>query len=211
MTPLWYQSLSAEFRDKLEHQEMIDLTFYCLDGSIGAHQIMIALSSNFLNDVLSSLKVYDIDLSVIVPDLTVSQVSAFLTALYGGSVVETTFKTLLEVVELFYVDLTSPGFHLQPTEMDLDPVTVIQDDNQTMTVIQDDDQTVTVIQDSNDQLEEIVQTQFIIPGNYSQPWIYNLIVKDKLECYATPSRLWRESRNLKFFIEPSSQRAGIGH
>ena len=185
MTPLWYQSLSAEFRDKLEHQEMIDLTFYCLDGSIGAHQIMIALSSNFLSDVLSSLKVYDIDLSVIVPDLTVSQVSAFLTALYGGFVVETTFKTLLEIVELFYVDLTSPGFHLQPTEMDLDPVTVIQDDNQTMTVIQDDNQamtviqddnqTVTVIQDSNDQLEEIVQTEFIIPGNYSQPSIYNLV------------------------------------
>jgi hypothetical protein len=142
MMPLWYQSLSAEFQSKLENQEMIDLTFFCRDGSIGAHQIMIALSSSFLTDALLSVKVYDVDLSIIVPDLSVAQVSAFLNALYGGPVTETTYKTVLDFVELFYVDLASTGLHFESTEYQSEPITIVPE---------------------QDQVEE-VQTEYIIPG-----------------------------------------------
>ena len=143
MMPLWYQSLSGEFQDKLKKQDMIDLTFYCSDGAIGGHQFMIALSSSFLSDVLSSAKVYDVDMSVFVPDLTVSQVSLFLIALYGGPVSDKT--TLLEVVELLYVDLTSTGLHLHSIEETYEePMTVLQEEQQ---------------------FEEIEQTEIIIPGN----------------------------------------------
>jgi hypothetical protein len=53
MIPLWYQGLSTYFHDKFEKQELVDVLFYCHDGVIGGHQILVSLASKFLFKLLS--------------------------------------------------------------------------------------------------------------------------------------------------------------
>jgi hypothetical protein len=110
MLPLWYQGLSDFFHDKLEKQEFVDVVFRCKDGSVGGHQLMLAKSSNFLAEILSINETVDSETVVLVPDLTLTQVSTFLNALYGGplpTLESDDFRSFVDVVELFRVELSA--------------------------------------------------------------------------------------------------------
>ena len=110
MIPLWFRGLSKFFRQKLEKQEFVDVIFRCQDGSVGGHQVLLGLASNFLSDVLSTNNFVDFESVVMVPDLTVLQVSTFLGALYGGTVPaedSADFESFQEILELFCVDIVT--------------------------------------------------------------------------------------------------------
>ena len=110
MIPLWFRGLSKFFRQKLEKQEFVDVIFRCQDGSVGGHQVLLGLASNFLSDVLSTNNFVDFESVVMVPDLTVLQVSTFLGALYGGTVPaedSADFESFQEILELFCVDIAT--------------------------------------------------------------------------------------------------------
>ena len=108
MLPLWYQGLSDFFHEKLEKQELVDVVFRCKDGCVGGHQLILALASNFLSEILSINEMVESETVLLVPDLTLSQVSTFLNALYGGPLPtheNDDFRSFVEIVELFRVDL----------------------------------------------------------------------------------------------------------
>jgi hypothetical protein len=110
MIPLWFRGLSNYFRQKLEKQEFIDVTFQCNDGSVGGHQVLLGLASNFLSDVLSTSDFVDFESVIMVPDLSVLQVSTFLGAIYGGTVPaedSEDFESFQEILELFRVDIST--------------------------------------------------------------------------------------------------------
>ena len=110
MIPLWYQGLSNFFHEKFEKQELVDVLFHCSDGIIGGHQILVSLASKLLYRALSDLENQDNDVVVIVPDLSVDQVTLFLSVVYGGTVPpmeNSEFQSLTEVLDVLGVDLSS--------------------------------------------------------------------------------------------------------
>ena len=124
MIPLWYQGLSNFFHEKFEKQENVDVLFHCSDGVIGAHQILVSLASKLLLRVLSDLESLDSDVVVIVPDLTVEQVTLFLSAVYGGTVPpmeDSEFQSLTDVLEVLGVEVPSKNGDvdvLKPTSIE---------------------------------------------------------------------------------------------
>ena len=146
MLPLWYQGLSDFFHEKLEKQELVDVVFRCKDGCVGGHQLILALASNFLSEILSINEMVESETVLLVPDLTLSQVSTFLNALYGGPLPtheNDDFRSFVEIVELFRVDLSSK------VDLDKGQVTFLEP---------------SAASDDDDGRSEEEKREFILPG-----------------------------------------------
>lgn len=153
MIPLWFRGLSNFFQQKLEKQEFVDIIFQCKDGSIGGHQVLLGLASNFLCDLFSTNYFVEFESVVLVPDLSVSQVSTFLGAIYGGTVPaedSPDFESFQEILELFCVDIltttttsttatssTTPAPAIRPTIVEL--VSSVEDVDEVVAEVVDKD------------------------------------------------------------------------
>lgn len=111
--PSWYKRLSSNFRRCFHSESFVDVRFVCPDGTVGAHQFILAKTSDFLSDILSST-VSD-DVTIIMPDFLAKDVGVFVEAVYLGSVPTDvqqfeTFKQILctldvKVPDKLYLDL----------------------------------------------------------------------------------------------------------
>jgi len=84
-----------------DDQEYVDLTIYCEDGVVHAHQMLLATASPFLKLLFQSSPLYGTDdISLILPEVKVCLVQALVHFVYTGTVVskEDHFYSLMKLV-----------------------------------------------------------------------------------------------------------------
>lgn len=85
-----------------DNQDYVDLTIYCEDGIVRAHQMLLATASPFLKLLFQTSPVSpaDEDISIILPEIKVCLVQALIHFVYTGNVVtkEDHFYSLMKLV-----------------------------------------------------------------------------------------------------------------
>ena len=85
-----------------DNQDYVDLTIYCEDGIVRAHQMLLAVASPFLKLLFqnSPATPADEDISIILPEIKVCLVQALIHFVYTGNVVtkEDHFYSLMKLV-----------------------------------------------------------------------------------------------------------------
>lgn len=82
-------------------QDYVDLTIYCEDGVVRAHQMLLATASPFLKLLFQSSPLYGVDeISLILPEVKACLVQALIHFVYTGTVVskEDHFYSLMKLV-----------------------------------------------------------------------------------------------------------------
>ena len=84
-----------------DRQDYVDLTFYCEDGVVRAHQMLLAVASPFLKLLFQESPLYGLeDISIILPEVKACLVQALIHFVYTGTVVtkEDDFYSLMKLV-----------------------------------------------------------------------------------------------------------------
>ena len=84
-----------------DRQDYVDLTIYCDDGVVRAHQMLLAVASPFLKLLFQTSPLYGLeDLTLILPETKVCLVQALIHFVYTGTVVtrEDHFYSLMKLV-----------------------------------------------------------------------------------------------------------------
>ena len=99
-----------------DQQDYVDLTFYCEDGVVRAHQMLLAVASPFLKILFQTHKkqspIYELeDISIILPDTTVCLVQALIHFIYTGYVVtnEEIFYSLMKLIYSLNINVSIEG------------------------------------------------------------------------------------------------------
>ena len=84
-----------------DKQDYVDLTIYCEDGVVRAHQMLLAVASPFLKLLFQTSPLYGLeDISIILPEVKACLVQALIHFVYTGTVVskEDHFYSLMKLV-----------------------------------------------------------------------------------------------------------------
>jgi hypothetical protein len=84
-----------------DRQDFVDVTIYCEDGVVRAHQMLLAVASPFLKLLFQSSPLYGIeDICIILPETKACLVQALIHFVYTGTVVskEDHFYSLMKLV-----------------------------------------------------------------------------------------------------------------
>jgi hypothetical protein len=84
-----------------DRQDFVDLTIYCEDGVVRAHQMLLAVASPFLKLLFQTSPLYGLeDISIILPEVKACLVQALIHFVYTGTVVskEDHFYSLMKLV-----------------------------------------------------------------------------------------------------------------
>ena len=84
-----------------DKQDYVDLTIYCEDGVVRAHQMLLAVASPFLKLLFQTSPLYGLeDISIIMPEVKAVLVQALIHFVYTGTVVskEDHFYSLMKLV-----------------------------------------------------------------------------------------------------------------
>lgn len=84
-----------------DRQDYVDLTIYCEDGVVRAHQMLLAVASPFLKLLFQTSPLYGLeDISIILPEVKACLVQALIHFVYTGTVVskEDHFYSLMKLV-----------------------------------------------------------------------------------------------------------------
>ena len=84
-----------------DRQDYVDLTFYCEDGVVRAHQMLLAVASPFLKALFQDSPLYGLeDISIIFPEVKACLVQALIHFVYTGTVVtnDSDFYSLMKLV-----------------------------------------------------------------------------------------------------------------
>ena len=93
--------LLAQAKVLCDHQDFVDLTIYCEDGVVRAHQMLLAVASPFLMMLFQSNPSYgNDDITLILPEVKACLVQALIHFVYTGVVVsnENHFYSLMKLV-----------------------------------------------------------------------------------------------------------------
>ncbi len=93
--------LLQQAKQLCDQQEYVDLTIYCEDGVVRAHQMLLATASPFLKLLFQTSPLYGVDdISLILPEVKACLVQALVHFVYTGTVVskEDHFYSLMKLV-----------------------------------------------------------------------------------------------------------------
>ncbi len=93
--------LLQQAKDLCDSQEYVDLTIYCEDGVVRAHQMLLATASPFLKLLFQTSPLYGVDdIALILPEVKACLVQALVHFVYTGTVVskEDHFYSLMKLV-----------------------------------------------------------------------------------------------------------------
>ena len=93
--------LLQQAKVQCDRQDYVDLTIYCEDGVVRAHQMLLATASPFLKLLFQNSPLYGVDeISLILPEVKACLVQALIHFVYTGTVVskEDHFYSLMKLV-----------------------------------------------------------------------------------------------------------------
>ena len=103
-----------------DRQDYVDLTIYCEDGVVRAHQMLLAVASPFLKLLFQQSPLYELeDISIILPEVKACLVQALIHFVYTGTVVskEDHFYSLMKLVYALNINasIEAESTHERPT------------------------------------------------------------------------------------------------
>merc|ERR1712223_363751 len=103
-----------------DRQDFVDLTIYCEDGVVRAHQMLLAVASPFLKLLFQTSPLYGTDeISLILPEVKACLVQALIHFVYTGTVVskEDHFYSLMKLVYALNINasIEAESTHERPT------------------------------------------------------------------------------------------------
>ena len=103
-----------------DKQDYVDLTIYCEDGVVRAHQMLLAVASPFLKLLFQQSPLYELeDISIILPEVKACLVQALIHFVYTGTVVskEDHFYSLMKLVYALNINasIEAESTHERPT------------------------------------------------------------------------------------------------